>query len=271
MPAVNNNWEILNVTKDELTRENLVHLESEKIGGLIIRDFYPLDACTEISQYLLTEPFDSRKPGDNVKIFFLGVNLTDMSDDKEEYFRRADSSWKDRKELLKRLNLLSPVQQAINLFAKIWPAGVKIASEDGRLLFCGTFRRINGIDLHMDWAPFLFPQWKSLSSISEQYALNIFFEAPKEGGELVVYRQTWSEDDEIFRYKEKNLVGFSRAVLRGKADCAVIKGQQGWAVLTKTRHYHEVWPQEEAEIVGHRFVCSNFVGKRQDNSLIFWS
>ncbi len=271
MLEVNNNWEILNVTKDELDRENLLHLESEKIGGLIIRDFYPLDACTEISQYLLTEPFDSKKPGDNVEIFFLGVNLTDMSDDKEEYFRRADSSWKERKELLKRLNVLSPVQQAINLFAKIWPAGVKIASEDGRLLFCGTLRRINGIDLHMDWAPFLFPQWKSLSSISEQYALNIFFEAPKVGGELVVYRQTWSEDDEIFRYKEKNLVGFSRAVLRGKPDCAVIKGQQGWAVLTKTRHYHEVWPQEEAEIVGHRFVCSNFVGKRQDNSLIFWS
>ena len=271
MLAVNNNWEVLNVTKDKVNQEHLIQLESEKIGGLIIRDFYPRKACTEMSQYLLTEPFDSKKPADNVEIFFLGVNMTDISDNKEEYFRLAEKSWKDRKELMKRLNVPDPVQQAIKLFSKIWSAEVKIPEEDGRLLFCGTFRRINGIDIHMDWAPFLFPQWNSLSSISEQYALNIFFQAPEVGGELVVYKQTWTEDDEIFRYKEKNLVGFDRAVLRGKTDCAVIKGQEGWAVLTKTRHYHEVWPQEEAEIIGHRFVCSNFVGKTQDNSLIFWS
>ncbi|MDJ0903324.1 MAG: hypothetical protein QNJ55_31450 [Xenococcus sp. MO_188.B8] len=271
MLAVNNNWEVLNVTKDKVNQEHLIQLESEKIGGLIIRDFYPRKACIEMSQYLLTEPFDSKKPADNVEIFFLGVNMTDISDDKEEYFRLAEKSWKDRKELIKRLNVPDPVQQAIKLFSKIWSAEVKIPEEDGRLLFCGNFRRINGIDIHMDWAPFLFPQWNSLSSISEQYALNIFFQAPEVGGELVVYKQTWTEDDEIFRYKERNLVGFNRAVLRGKTDCAVIKGQEGWAVLTKTRHYHEVWPQEEAEIIGHRFVCSNFVGKTQDNSLIFWS
>lgn len=271
MLTVNNNWEVLNITKEKVTREHLIQLAKEKIGGLIIRDFYPLDACREISQYLLTNPFDSKKPADNVEILFLGVNLTDRSEDKEDYFRRAKSSWQNRKELLTRLKVPNPIQQALNLFTKFWSAGVKIAEENGRRLFCGTFRRINGIDLHMDWAPFLFPQWKSLSSISEQYALNIFFQAPKVGGELVVYRQTWTEDDEIFRYKERNLVGFDRAVLRGKTDCAVIKGQDGWAVLTKTRHYHEVWPQEEAEIVGNRFVCSNFVGKTQDNSLIFWS
>ncbi len=271
MLTVNNNWEVLKITKKEVTGEHLIQLAKEKIGGLIIRDFYPLDACRKISQYLLTNPFESKKPAANVEIFFLGVNLTDRSEDKEDYFRRAESSWQDRKELLTRLKVPNPVHQALNLFTKLWSAGVKIAEENGRGLFCGTFRRINGIDLHMDWAPFLFPQWKSLSSISEQYALNIFFQAPKVGGELVVYRQNWSKEDEIFRYKEKNLVGFDRAVLRGNTDGAVIKGEEGWAVLTKTRHYHEVWPQAKNEIVGHRLVCSNFVGQTQDNSLIFWS
>ena len=120
MLTVNNNWEVLKITKKEVTGEHLIQLAKEKIGGLIIRDFYPLDACRKISQYLLTNPFESKKPADNVEIFFLGVNLTDRSEDKEDYFRRAESSWQDRKELLTRLKVPNPVHQALNLFTKLW-------------------------------------------------------------------------------------------------------------------------------------------------------
>ena len=68
MLAVNNNWEVLNVTKDEVTRENLIQLESEKIGGLIIRDFYPQEACIEISQYIGHKLRKSEKGQENLRI-----------------------------------------------------------------------------------------------------------------------------------------------------------------------------------------------------------
>ena len=177
-------WEVLELS--ELTHESLQALLKNEVGAITVPDFVD-DEQREATYAALmdsrTGPFTRaprRRSGG-----WESPSTSTTSPSRTTSTRRPVATAR-RAEILDPV--ADPVDTVIDAFDAAWPGRVGLAEEDGRPYFAGVFRRGGGggVAIHADWGPRDGPDW-AIERITGQFAWNLFFSSPGEGGELIVY------------------------------------------------------------------------------------
>ncbi len=253
-------WDVLELPA--LTHESLQALLRNEVGAVTVPSFVDEQERDETYAALLDVPDWSFYEGSTLGR--LGITQYEHFGKKDEYFDAAPGATAMRTTALEPLP--DPVDTVIDAFSTAWPGEVGVAEEDGRPYFVGIARRggDGGVAIHSDWGPRDGPGW-TIGEISDQFAWNLFYSAPGDGGELVVYDYPWEpelEDHAKLRFYDYDpkLFESSRRV--------EVAPEPGILMVFNSRNAHAVKESSNAEA---RVAVGSFIGVTGDGDLAFWS
>jgi hypothetical protein len=156
-----------------------------------------------------------------------------------------------------------PVALSIEAFERAWPRPVRVATAQGRKVFAGTIREINGgAHVHFDDVIREFAAGLFDTDVFGQLAFNLYLSMPESGGETTIWRRRWQPADEEHRHG----YGYSRDVV---ADCQsiVVRPKVGDVLVFDPRNYHAV----EAGTGDRRITAAFFLALGAQGELLIWS
>ncbi|WP_433795617.1 2OG-Fe(II)-dependent halogenase WelO5 family protein [Actinoplanes sp. CA-252034] len=156
-----------------------------------------------------------------------------------------------------------PVALSIQAFRQAWPGSVEVATVQGRPLFAGMIREINGgAHAHFDDVVREFPAGIFDTEVVAQLAFNLYLSMPETGGETSVWRRRWQPADERYRHR----YGYDRELM---ANCQsiVAKPGAGDVLVFDPRNYHAVEPGDGRR----RIAVAFFIALSARGDLLIWS
>lgn len=161
----------------------------------------------------------------------------------------------------------SPLDTLRCLLDEIWPAGAHLQTIHGRKMFVGLSRMVEPNttflahhDIFADDAPGSL----EAESLRAQFAANIYFQVPNEGGELLMWHRNMSTEE--FDERRKGQYGIEIVDL--PPPDIVVKPGRGDLLIFDSRKIHAVASPRDCA----RVAVSFFIGYRGDDQpLTYWS
>ncbi len=251
-------------TSDRFTRDHIRELLGGNLGAARVPGFFSDAQCAALAGCLARIPFDSYNATRVYPpIIRFGPSLNDSRHDgrlQQDYWAQADKSrllWTDAG--------FSPDPLALcrKIFSDVWGEPVQAATIDGRAVYAGVLREINGGALvHYDDVNLEFPGGPFDSRITGQLAFNMYISTTASGGETVVWDRHWRSEDEPYRRG----YGYDEAVT-GNARFLTVAPATGDALLFNPHNLHAVRPTQG----GSRIAFAFFLGQTEDDRLVMWS
>ena len=250
----------------ELTAEGLMALANEEIGALAVENFYDTESVTSISSQLIKERnFYINAPS----IGRIGMAFFEAEMKKERldhYYNTAI----DGIDYLRKVfhPYLSPIDLIRLKLQEIWVSGANIENLHRKKMFIGLARIVlPGVNFlaHQDDLRVDDPMSLVARGLKAQFALNVYMEVPKDGGELKLWNYEL-EKEEYNRLREPGSYGIE--LHRLPSPTCIYQPKKGELVIFNCRRLHAVGASQESE----RLSISCFVGYRGENtSLTYWS
>jgi hypothetical protein len=255
-------WEVLELPA--LTHDALQALLGNEVGCVTVPDFID-EEQREATYAALMESQDwSFYEGTSPPLGRLGMTQYEHHEAKDDYLASAPTATARRSEILSPLP--DPIDTVIDAFDAAWPGGVGLAEEDNRPYFAGVFRRGGGggVAIHADWGPRDGPGW-AIERITGQFAWNLFFSSPGEGGELIVYDYPW--EPELEEHARQRFNDYDPKLFESSRKVEVAP-EPGLLMVFNSRNAHAVGPSSNGEA---RVAVGSFIGVTDDGNLAFWS
>ena len=257
-------WPVISVGKDSLELFALLRsVYNNDIAALAIKNFWSKEKCQRAVEVITEHGFNYYK-GVYPPIGRIGITQFEhRADDEEElrYLDKAPSANATRANLFRESG--DPVSDVIHLLHRFTDAHIAVESNK-KQYFAGLVRNIHEALLHLDFAPRDAVGW-DISKILAQASWNIILQDAESGGQTVVYRHLWNQEDES--KKVPTSYGYSMELVR---DCpeAVITGEVGDFIVFNSRNFHRVLPTQGDRL---RLTVSSFIGLTKSDTLLFWS
>jgi hypothetical protein len=252
------------VAEHSLSKSSIEALFENKIPAIRISNFATQAECEKFnaaaSAYTVTpyklgesdpsiekigEPlYEHRSQGNNADYWAAAAKSTD------QYLKICEvAGW-------------NPVQRMIDtLISRV--GSIKVHSDCGKY-FAGLIRYIEESALpHIDYAPHDASGF-SVEKIQRQIVWNLVLDAPKDGGECVVYDSSWCEGYESCKCSDS--YGYDRNRVTRGARQFKIRPIRGDVTIFNCRNFHEV-----TSAVGGRATVGSFIGQFNDGKYIWWS
>jgi len=255
-------WDVLELPA--LTQDALQALLRNEVGAVTVPGFVDDERC-EATYAALMECDDwSFYEGTSPPLGRLGITQYEHHDSKQAYLDSAPIATARRSEILDPLP--DPVETVVDAFDAVWSGRVGVAEENGRPYFAGIFRRGGGggVAIHADWAPHNAPGWE-IERITGQFAWNLFFSAPGDGGELIVYDYPW--EPELEKHARQRSNDYDPKLFESSRKVEV-KPEPGVLMVFSSRNAHAVGASSNGEA---RVAVGSFIGVTEDGDLAFWS
>jgi hypothetical protein len=254
------------VTTNTLTDWHLAKLAAGTLAAVRIPDFLDTPTCGNAMaalHRLPTADYDpTRVPTPIVRF---GPALNDYRDhhgrlDADRYWHAAETArtaWHDAS------MRPDPIAIALARLGTAWGAAVTPATIDGRAVFGGTLREINGgalihyDDINREFSKGLFDQ-----DVVAQLAFNTWVAVPEMGGATTVWRHRWEPADEHHR----DAYGYRPEAVE-HCQHVSLTPQLGDGLLFNPANFHAVQPNP----AGRRIAFAFFLGLTTTGQLIAWS
>lgn len=249
-----------------LTSETFLALLNNEIPAIRIKNFATPEECAAFSQ--------SAKEG-NIKYYSVAKRIGYIGQaqyeyrwgrPKSEYFEAVRKANVDLHQVIART--FDPVQRLMALLRKVYPASIGIAQEPGMgEYFAGIIRLAGeGVDLHVDYAPFNTPDY-TIRSIDAQVGWNFFAEETGEGGRTTVHNAPWNPP--LVPGEIPKSYALDRDIIEG-APTFTYAPTVGDVVIFNTRNPHEIGAGTPAP-GKDRVSIGSFIGRMPDKSLVLWA
>jgi hypothetical protein len=237
----------------KLTASELSALVEHKTLAIRMPDFLTRKEAHAILRHIYDVGIEfyvgDTKGGTSERKGKIGPNLFRFKDDLDEYFRRvAEFDTITKPQLFEDVDV---VARFAGVMRSALSAGARFerASDRGqRSLSDCTVRSLPAAPPHTDWIKAEMEQFGAVSTLTDQFAWNVYLSTGESGGRTAIYPTE------------------SRAcVADGLAPGAVIGPNPGDLLLFRTRNVHEVQPA-----TGDRITVSGFWGPRTDGHFQYW-
>lgn len=237
-----------------LSVERLSALLSNQLAAIRVRNFLSdiesADILGHITAIGMENYVGDTKGGTAERKGKIGPNLFRFKSDVEEYFSRVNSFDADVKPVLfQTLDVPGRFKEAMRHGL---PPGAglyrAISASRGRELSECTVRSLPSAPPHIDWIRAEMPDFDAVSSLTDQFAWNVYISTGQTGGNTLIYDL---EDP--------------AKLDAGMTPVADLRPLRGDLILFRTRNVHEVTPT-----VGNRFTVSGFWGPRGDGHFQYW-
>lgn len=255
-------WDVLELPA--LDHDSLRALLRNEIGAVTVPRFIGDEQREAIHATLMDSGDWSFYEGTSPPLGRLGITQYEHHDSKDRYLDSAPGATARRSEILDPLP--DPVNTVVEAFDAAWPDRVGLAEEDGRPYFAGVFRRGGGggVAIHADWGPRDGPGW-AIERLTGQFAWNLFFSSPGEGGELIVYDYPWQP--ELEQHARQRFNDYDPELFESCRRVEV-QPEPGVLMVFNSRNAHAVGPSSNGEA---RVAVGSFIGVTDDSQLAFWS
>lgn len=255
-------WDVLELP--HLTHDSLQALLRNEVGAVTVPGFVDGEQREAIHTALMDAEDWSFYEGTSPPLGRLGITQYEHHESKDAYLDSAMAAAERRSQILTPLS--DPVDTVIDAFDSAWPGDAGLAEEGGRSYFAGVFRRGGGggVAIHADWGPRDGPGW-AIERITGQFAWNLFFSSPGEGGELIVYDYPWVP--ELEEHARQRFNDYDPKLFEGSRRVEVAP-EPGVLMVFNSRNAHAVGPSSNGEA---RVAVGSFIGVTEDGDLAFWS
>ena len=254
---------IIKSAKDKRLKNSLNFLKVGDIPALILKNFFSKESCDIISSRV-EEYFEKNKSVTEKKI---GTSLVSLRNDKESYFKMADSMRTQIQSIFQdiqdpRKKIHSELKEIFNI------ESIEIAKEDNSRYACGIIRihdKESNSSLHRDNVSFEAPNF-IVSNLKNQLSFDLPFQSPDKGGELQIFHQKWNEKDERFRRID---FGYYDDVIIPGTESVKIRPSKGDLIIINPNLYHRIQPVLGEKL---RITLNMFGGFLPDkNEILTWS
>jgi hypothetical protein len=163
--------------------------------------------------------------------------------------------------------ILSERDPVVELMLKIQSdeSTVSLACENPDIeYFAGLIRNINHALLHVDFAKLDGKGW-SIGLSEFKIAWNLILQNAETGGDTVVYKKQWEEQDSVF--KNKLNYDYDMEIVNG-SESVQYSSHAGDLTFFNSRNYHMVKPTSGSV---QRLTVSSFIGYIGNNHYYLWS
>lgn len=213
--------------------EFIDELSSGVIPALVVKKAFSLEKCKKITEKILDFNYISSGPGIVKKI---GESLNSFINQKGAYFEKTKLI--DKKLEQHFLHSKDPRISMQNLLSSVFAMETRVAKENNSNYSNGVFR-FHGSDesfkIHRDSAHFEATDY-NVSNFPLQFSAVLHLQQAEYGGELVLYRKSWTSDDEKYR---SPYFGYSEKVVNN-IESIKIKPEIGDIVIINPIHYHTI-------------------------------
>lgn len=256
------------VTSDAVRVLHLRMLINKEILALRVPGYLPADMCSRLADRLVASELyglykNAPKIGRVGQAFF----ETQTGDEARIRYQREAVQWIRQLRALCE-PYLTPIDKLRLELDEEWPLGAALATLESRKMFAGLLRKFDEAayaEPHQDVFHWDAPSSPEAREVITQLGGNIYLKMPPDGGELVTWPVSLSEQEYDAR-KNPGSYGISEEHL--PEFSVSIKPEQGDLVLINANCVHAVRPAKG----GPRITWSCFVGyKGDDKALCVWS
>ena len=243
------------------SNEKIYDLNIENTPGVVIKNFFAKKKCHKIVNRIFSmhkEKFHKRSNQ------FIGPFLMSFATKKQQYFDKAKTATKHFEEIFSGIdNPLIQIQEKLSDFFPNYD--IKTAIEQGSFYSPCVIRiHPNGtsIPIHKDNVAYEGINYE-ISSIDSQLSCVLHLQNSEIGGELKIYKQSWTRQHEKYREIE---FGYNSKFLQNAESCT-IKPKSGDLVIINSKNFHETLP-----ILGKtpRITLGMFVGLK-NREIFLWA
>lgn len=246
------NWPIAFSTTDRVAEDFpniLQELVDLKWPAVVIKNFYPINHCKEVSRRINTSSHNlvtvkeySNAASEKVSLRYIGPGLGQYVSDRATYFRETKLAYSKFIRLYQ--DLPDPREMVRNKISKLLPnKNIVIAQEKNEQCSAAVVRIMVEGDmsaLHRDSAMNYFKGWQ-ISKYPTQFSALVCFQMAEDGGELTVYRKRWNPKDDLA--KEEGITGYPNSIV-ADAESSIIKPEEGDLYIFHPEIYHDIKPMK---------------------------
>lgn len=251
-----------------LNLSSLNDLIASKVLAISVKQFFPSELCKEVSKKIFSEKYEYYDYAQQ-SVGRYGMSFSEIANETKfnEYYKRSVNEIEVIRSIFHPF--LSPIDHLRLRLDELWPVGAKIEQvHKNQKMFVGLLRVIDPNKIvypHQDMIAWNAYQCeKNAVKIQKQLAANIYFQVPKNGGEL----ELWDFGIKKMSVYNK-LAGDSYGINKDKlpSPTLTLKPEEGELILFNPQNLHCILPGSS-----HRLTQSCFIGYRNNkNSLTFWS
>jgi hypothetical protein len=254
--------------QEELTSEALIALHTGRTLALRIPGFYPPFLCSEIAERMVrSELYGSYANAPRIGRVGQALFETLASNEHRQAYEANALVWIQQ---MRRYcaPYLSPIDKLRLRLDETWPSGTRLGSLNGRKMFVGLARVFdNGAaaEPHQDVLHWDIPNELVAQSLTSQFAANIYLSLPEDGGDLLVWPQSFDQV-EYDQHRNPGSYGVRKTSLQSAP--VRISPRTGELILFSSLCVHAV----EESHGGKRVTWSCFIGAENIKSpLMVWS
>jgi hypothetical protein len=256
----------LETIANDVNESSLSALLNEEILAIHVPKYVCRHACEAMVSRFNAEDF-SYYQHENNTVGHLGLSAYDIESDKQKlayYYTHVDTAERQRQKIF--CDYQDPLIRFKQRVRSIHPYGIRRENFHGMPMFAGMLRRIaigSCVMVHQDNVSWVSQTQKAKSMIS-QFALNIYLQANGRGGELMIWRDKYSQAN--FNQLTNDAYCFPFNDYR-EPDL-VIKPETGDLILFNANFCHAVNHVKDED----RIALSAFIGwYGKEKPLTYWS
>ena len=272
----NAGWKPAVTTPDRVVQDfpDILHEMADlKWAAVVVRGFYAIEHCREVvsrieryGEELVSIKEFQTVAGEKLQLRYIGPGLGQYVKDREGFFR--ESRLADAK--FERLydGLPDPREMVRDMIGRLLPGReVIVAHEDGVAYGDAVVRNMVEGDpsaLHRDSAMNYFKGWM-VSQFPTQFSSLVSFQMPEAGGELSVFKQRWTPEDDA--RKPMGATGYDSSIVEG-AEEFTFRPHEGDLYIFHPEIFHDIGP-----VVGSRARINQgifFAISPTDNRVVTW-
>ena len=240
--------------------QSIDELATGRIPALILKKAVSEKICKKITQKILDSNYISDCSRIDKRI---GESLSSYLNQKEAYFEKTKLMDKKLEKCFDDIE--DPRMMMQKLLAIIFQKRISVAKENNLNYSKGVFRvhSPGTFNIHRDCARFEASNYK-ISNFSLQFSAILHLQKAQSGGELIVYKKFWRQEDEKYRFPD---FGYSEKVV-SNTEFIKIKPDVGDIIIINPLHYHTI-----SEIKGtfHRVSTGFFFASYDESTLVCWA
>ena len=234
-------WSVVRCGKKDVpTLEGIFsRIWSGEIAAVVIEGFWPSEQCREITARVAHAGISEFDYGTAI-VKTVGVFLMQFAKDPAAYFTQAKVAEKSFQHLF--AGLPDPRAGVREALASLAGCTVRVPQNAEGIPYSASVLRIHdrseGAPLHRDKA-LVDAVGFEVSRFPAQLSAVMMINPPGRGGELVMYRKLWDEQDECF--KNQGALGYSSDAVAGAASVSIAGGVGDLYILNPS-FFHEIRP-----------------------------
>ncbi len=249
---------------NELTKNSINELLVNEIDVIQIKNFYPSSLSKNFAEKVISHSkLDFYKKQNTVARLGMGyIDVEKSPEMSKKYHDEAVASIQLVRDLI--YPHISPMDHLRLLLQEIWPSGANLETIDNQVCFVGTCRVFAP---EVKLLPHNDRQERLLISgnadLLGQLAVNIYFQLPEKGGELELWLEEPSDEQD-------KIIAANDGIDKDKLEPPklVLRPDVGDLVIINSHLIHNVTPGYGKE----RVSISSFIGYKGENKpLSYWS